>query len=634
MTTYDSTTVYDAGSLTYDGNTLGLANLPVVGVFIAFDDGPYVADPDWVEVTDYVREVAIRRGRQDDLQQFPAGSASVVLDNRDRLFDPFNTAGTYYNKLKPRRQIKIVGQWAGVNYPLFRGFVAGWPVEYSEGGKDSTVTIDCFDALGLLATELAPTEWITDWALANNALHYYKMDEPISVTQSTSVIATLPQQIKDYGTSAFNFESYINYVTQKPSLFPSLPSSALDISALAATFRALGTARSFSVGFVASLIPTIGVNKTFVNLADGVQMSLSTIAGGVLRVQIITASGGTNTTFFNTTYQLDTQPHMYLMCWNNATSTITFYIDGVSVAGTVTTGSTTSPTQKFTNLFAGVYQYMFMVETVISQTDAEYLYRLCQGQIIESSQARFNRFMAKTDLPAALYATPEPSTNTLAQINTGSAITNEIQATAVGEGGAVFVNASGVVTFATNNYPFGQTRSNTSQVTFTDTGTGVYYDASGVRLMLDADQIANRVDVTFTGGGIASASDSSSIAENGLADLRIDSQMSTFAQAQDLATELVSIYDQPKIRVEPFLVKGQRNPSYDWPRLLALDLLDRFTFVRTPSVGSAISKPMLLQSIEHRFTPGTWETIINGSARYTGWFVLDSSLLDGEDVLL
>jgi hypothetical protein len=110
--------------------------------------------------------------------------------------------------------------------------------------------------------------------------------------------------------------------------------------------------------------------------------------------------------------------------------------------------------------------------------------------------------------------------------------------------------------------------------------------------------------------------------------------LSSPAEAQELGDRTVSVYSQPKIEVEPFLVKGQRNPSYDWPRLLNLELLDRFTFVRTPSVGSAIQKDMLLQSVEHRITPGTWETIINGSARYTGWFVLDSSLLDGEDVLL
>jgi hypothetical protein len=86
--------------------------------------------------------------------------------------------------------------------------------------------------------------------------------------------------------------------------------------------------------------------------------------------------------------------------------------------------------------------------------------------------------------------------------------------------------------------------------------------------------------------------------------------------------------------IEPFLVKPQRNPSYDWPKVLSLELLDRFTFVRTPSTGSAVSQDMLLQSIEHRITPGSWEIVVNGSARYTGWFIIGVSLIGGTDVLL
>jgi hypothetical protein len=43
---------------------------------------------------------------------------------------------------------------------------------------------------------------------------------------------------------------------------------------------------------------------------------------------------------------------------------------------------------------------------------------------------------------------------------------------------------------------------------------------------------------------------------------------------------------------------------------------------------------MLLQSIEHRITPGTWETVVNGSARFTGWFIIGVSLIGGTDVLL
>jgi hypothetical protein len=94
------------------------------------------------------------------------------------------------------------------------------------------------------------------------------------------------------------------------------------------------------------------------------------------------------------------------------------------------------------------------------------------------------------------------------------------------------------------------------------------------------------------------------------------------------------LFKNSKLLIEPFVVKPQRNPSYDWPKVLSLELLDRFTFVRTPSTGSAVSQDMLLQSIEHRITPGSWEVVVNGSARYTGWFIVGVSLIGGTDVLL
>jgi hypothetical protein len=132
IATYDlASLTYDSASTSYDGYGSPLPNMPAVGVFISFTDGPYVVEPTWVDVTQYVRDINVRHGRGNDLQQFPSGSATLTLDNRARLFDPFNTAGTYYGNLKPRRQIKIVGHWAGVTYPIFRGFIAGWPVQYA-----------------------------------------------------------------------------------------------------------------------------------------------------------------------------------------------------------------------------------------------------------------------------------------------------------------------------------------------------------------------------------------------------------------------------------------------------------------------------------------------------------------------
>jgi hypothetical protein len=102
-----------------------------------------------------------------------------------------------------------------------------------------------------------------------------------------------------------------------------------------------------------------------------------------------------------------------------------------------------------------------------------------------------------------------------------------------------------------------------------------------------------------------------------------------------LADYRVSIFGDPKLALDPFVAKGQQDPDYNWPRLLGLELLDRVTFKRTPSVGSAVQRDLLVQSVEHRITPGTWETVVNGSTRYTGWFIVGVSLINSsEDVLL
>ena len=135
-------------------------------------------------------------------------------------------------------------------------------------------------------------------------------------------------------------------------------------------------------------------------------------------------------------------------------------------------------------------------------------------------------------------------------------------------------------------------------------------------------------------GLVASQIDTVSVSDNGTASDSLDTSVASIDDAQTLANYLVTIYKNPKLRIEPFSVNGRRNPTYDWQRLLALELLDRFTFKRTPTVGSAIQQDMLLQSIEHAITPGSWVTTINGSARFTGWFIIGKSLIGGTDVLL
>ena len=131
---------------------------PEPKVYSAFNDGPYVLSPTWTDVSSSVRSMTIDRGRGDDWGTFE-GTASVVLNNFNRLYDPFYTSGTYYGKLLPRRQIKIEATYGGTTYPVFRGFIDGWPPSWTDAGKEATVTLSCYDAMALLAQVQLPADW-------------------------------------------------------------------------------------------------------------------------------------------------------------------------------------------------------------------------------------------------------------------------------------------------------------------------------------------------------------------------------------------------------------------------------------------------------------------------------------------
>jgi len=617
----ESGVTYNQTGVTYDGDPVGLSNLPVVGVFVAFDDGPYVADPDWVEVTDYVRDINIRRGRQDDLQQFPSGSCSITFDNRDRLFDPFNTAGTYYGKLKPRRQVRVVGQWNGVNYPLFRGFVAGWPVEFTDGGKDSTVTVDCFDLLGLFATDKTPVDFITQYTLSLSPTNYYKIDEGQNATQFANQMTT-SKVLQAF--SATTSTSQIVKASPAQSIYaPQLYSN--DVS--------LTTVGPVSMSFWMLPQPSADQRVTYDRFAPRLFMRFQT---GSTTVQANYSGNRYVATVAvdDRTLQLG-EPTHFVCTFNNTGNTFTVYVNGVAATlSAVTTASDLYIASYEVVTTRAAVQEVSTYSRVLSASEALLLYQYGIGNIQELSSARVSRVLSTSQIPSALtsVATGEA---TVTDLYNGQERIRIVQDAVTSENGEWFADASGVLQFVNRGAWASRSRSNTSQVSFTDTGTGVYYDAGSVRMNLDADQVRNDVQVSFSGGGQVDAQSQTSIDDVGAASEQIATLLPTSTAAQTLADYRVSIYKNPKLRVEPFLVKGQRNPSYDWPRLLNLELLDRFTFVRTPSVGSAIQRDMLLQSVEHRITPGTWETTINGSARYTGWFILGVSLLGStEDVLL
>lgn len=123
---------------------------PTFVVEIAFTIDP-MSSPSWEDVTQYVRgPISIRRGRQRELGRVEAGTASLVLDNRTRLFDPTYESGPYYAGLLPIRRIRIgIKESPSVYQYLFTGFIERYQLRYS--GRDSWVEIEAVDGFKLLA---------------------------------------------------------------------------------------------------------------------------------------------------------------------------------------------------------------------------------------------------------------------------------------------------------------------------------------------------------------------------------------------------------------------------------------------------------------------------------------------------
>ena len=121
-------------------------------VEIAFDSDPFDTTQTFSDVSAYVREFNIDRGRQHDLSDYQTGTASVLLNNSDDRFNPLNTSSPYYDsatsqtKISPFRQIKISGAYDGTTTVLFRGFITSYPESFGGQGADSSVRISCVDA--------------------------------------------------------------------------------------------------------------------------------------------------------------------------------------------------------------------------------------------------------------------------------------------------------------------------------------------------------------------------------------------------------------------------------------------------------------------------------------------------------
>jgi hypothetical protein len=100
-----------------------------------------------------VRSASWSRGRNSFFDNFSAGSATVVFDNRDRLLDPANTSSALYGELYPGRGFSLFLTQGSSTATVFSGFVDSFTYDYTLDG-DATVTVNVLDAFSYLSTKM------------------------------------------------------------------------------------------------------------------------------------------------------------------------------------------------------------------------------------------------------------------------------------------------------------------------------------------------------------------------------------------------------------------------------------------------------------------------------------------------
>ncbi len=103
------------------------------------------ATPVWEDITDYVLSGRIDRGRQSEFDRTSAGRMSLLLDNRDRTFDP-----AYNNQARPNVRIRATVGSGGDLVSLYDGYIDGLPQAY-DPPNDATVQLTATDGFKALA---------------------------------------------------------------------------------------------------------------------------------------------------------------------------------------------------------------------------------------------------------------------------------------------------------------------------------------------------------------------------------------------------------------------------------------------------------------------------------------------------
>lgn len=599
------------------------SSMPTITVEIAFASDALNTTPTWTDITAYVRSGSIKYGRSNEFDEYQAGKATLVLNNRDRRFDPFYTSGPYYGTLNARRQVRIKTTWNSTTRTMFYGHANGWGVAPDVHG-DSTWTLEAYDGLAYMARYDLPSML---WSMAKRESAYP------SYLQSWWPLGDTDPTIEDrYGSYTYTFTSN-DPRSGEGGKYVEGSSQAFDGTYGAIGPAVVGTGSNFvwSVTFMVKSTtagPAGGLNPI---LADATATDPATI--GIDENGRLAFRQGTNTAHSGFAI---TDGNWHFVAVSGSATGANIYVDGtlLSSGNTVGTGAkeawqliAMSNTAADARFFTGELQHLACWDLQGSYESLASAAINGTPDVGSDSGTHFTRVVQEAGWPASWFSTEVGNIYPGGIAWQGRTALDVLQEIARTEGGRVICSKDGIIQFQCSTHDYSTSASTTSQATYSDSkvaGT-VPYSAIG-RIVYSDELLVNRAIVTTADGATFTADDTTSQTTYGIRAQQFDKALKNGTDAQTAATLIVQRYASPMLRIEDWTVLPQSSASTSFPKVLAAALADRVTVEIMPSkVGSRISQDMLIESITHTFDSETWKTTFSGSPAVQGWLLEDAT---------
>lgn len=575
----------------------------IASVEIAFTSAPGDANPVWVDVTGYLQAASTNRGRQNELDQFQAGSMTVTLDNRLRTFDPSYASNISPGNVLPMKRIRLRATYAGVTYPVFDGFIDSWTQEY-DPPNNARAVVQATDGFKVLAAYDLRSSAYTQGVFDEAPLYWFRLGDAVGST--AAVDQQFAAQASVVGTASF----------QQPGLAGDGDGAykAGDAnSGLSCTDSRLFLTGSLSAFSVECLIKTTETSTDVIWQQDGdssAQLRLRMLASGVLEFQI-TDTGSAYTAETESTGAVNDGTVKHIVATFSTTNGLRVYVNGSNDSNVVLTDTGTpnmnanrisigNDKAMVVNGWLGTLDEVAVYNRELSSTEvSQHSSDALSPWTNDGSGQRVNRVL--DILPWNIGREIDTGVAVLQSVDLGVTVLDHLQRVSATEFGELFMTRDGSVRFDGRDQLVNQDNH------------GTYTDSATYRIVMPAlaDQlIRNDVTISRDDGTAQNVKDATSIAAFLTHSYVRDGLLHTSDAVSRTAAEwILSLYKNPTQRLESLNITPKGNPSVLFPQILGRELTDRITVEVTPQgLGAVSSDDYVIQGISHSVSPKRWET--------------------------